>query len=511
MPDNTPVKPNTEAQTVFAGGLGPIRVLAVGVNAYPDRSDFNPLKKCVNNAVQVASTFREVHQLKADPNHIVLMTSETTALPPHRGLIIDQLHKLADSAAEDDRFLFYFSGHGHRIDGLDDHLLVPQDVFSETRPDALISMKEVLGILHRSPAREKIVVLDVCLGGPVFPGHKLHGASGSDKFFGEYLESTNDVVVLSSSAADEASHEKSPHPKLSLFTFHFIQALRGDPCALDGQMLTVPKLYDYVRTLVHRDCESHHLHQAPTFKTSDAGTFVLADFTRPLVAPSAVDWTAHPFNALVFRESFNERTKTILTDWKDRSKTPDQLEYAINNLGGLETYLEDTFGKWRPLFRKRLGFTVSEIDAYGTSFQFPGGALNYRYEAFSRDAGSVHRKLTLDIDWFGDGPRLLSLLSILDFTPHTFELSLGNGLQPMDQIAGLEANGWELEKETNAEVLASKNGITMTVTTTALRFDGFDIKQLLVGADAPNEDQALFAETLTIVAPAKPSAAGNQR
>ncbi len=512
MPDNKPAKLNAETrkQTVFNEGLGDIHVLAVGVNAYPNKSGFNRLTKCVNDAVQVASTFLEVHQLNADPNHVVLTTSETTALLPHRDVIFDQLHELANSAEEDDRLLFYFSGHGHRIAGVNDHFLVPQDVFSEAGPNSLISMKEVLGILEGSPAKQKIIVLDACLSGPVLLGKKLHAASVSDTLFEEYSTSPKDVVVLSSSAADEASYEESPNPKLTLFTFHFIQALRGDPCALDEQMLTVPKLVDYVRTLVHRDCTSYRLLLTPTVKASAIGTFVLADFRRPLVAPSSVDLKAHPFNALVFRESYDERTKAILTDWKDRSKTPDQLEYAINNLGGLENYLGEPFGKWRPLFRKRFGFTVSEIDANGTSFQFPGGALNYRYEAFSKDGGRVHRELTLDIDWFGDGPRLSSLLALLDFTPRTFEVNLGNCFKPMDQIVGLEANGWEIGKESNTEVVANKDGITMTVTADALSFDGFDINQLLAGAGAQNEDLTLLTETLTLVAQANSIAGGNK-
>jgi len=505
MAENKPAKlsPEERKQVALKEGHGDIRVLAVGVNAYPNKSGFHSLKKCVNDAFQIISTFREVHQLNADPNHTVLMTSDTTALLPHRGLIFDQLHELADGAAEDDRLLFYFSGHGHRIDGVDDHFLVPQDVFSEAKPDALVSMKEVLAILDGSSAKQKIIVLDACLSGPLLLGKKLHAASFSDKFFAEYLASTKGVAVLSSSAADEASYEKSPNPKLSLFTYHFIQALRGDPNALDEQVLTVPKLFDYVSTLVKRDCKSYRLQQTPSLKTSATGTFVLADFRRALVAPSSVDLKAYPFNALVFRESYGERTKAILTEWSDRSKTPDQLEYAVNNLGGLKKYLEEPFAKWRPLFRKRFGFTVSEIETDGTSFTFPGGSLSHSYEAENKDGGRIHRELSLDIDWFDDGPRLSLLLSILDFEPHSFELSLGSSLKPMDQIAGLEANGWNIEKEANDQVVASKDGITMTVTQDALSFDGFDIKQLLAGASAKNDDQLLLAETISIVAPAK--------
>jgi hypothetical protein len=505
MAENKPERLSKEEykKVILKESHGDIRVLAVGINAYPNKSGFHELKKCVNDAFQVAATFREVHQLNADPDHIVLMTSETAALLPHRGLIFDQLHELANGATEGDRLLFYFSGHGHRIDGVEDHFLVPQDVFSEAKPDALISMREVLAILEESPAKQKIIVLDACLSGPILLGKKLHAADFSDKFFAEYLASTKGVAVLSSSAADEASYEKSPNPKVSLFTFYFIQALRGDPAALDDKLLTVPTLFDYVSTLVKRDCKSYRLQQTPSLKTSATGTFVLADFRQSLVVASSVNLKAHPFNALVFRDTFGERTKAILTEWSNRSKTASQLEYAINNQGGLEKYLEEPFAEWRPIFRKHFGFTASEIETGGSSFKFPGGWLGYNYEATSKDGGNIHRELNLDIDWFDNGPRLKDLLSILHFEPELLELGLKNSLKPMDQIAGLEANGWNILKEAKNEVVASKDGITMTVTEHALSFDGFDIKDLLEDSSAQNDDQLLLAETISIVAPAK--------
>ncbi|HEX5218869.1 MAG TPA: hypothetical protein VFZ59_04830 [Verrucomicrobiae bacterium] len=92
------------------------------------------------------------------------------------------------------------------------------------------------------------------------------------------MASTKGTTILSSSAADEESYEKSPDPKLSLFTFHLIQALRGAPEALDEQLLTVPKLYDYVSTRVRRDSKSYRRKQTPSFSTSATGIFVLGDF-----------------------------------------------------------------------------------------------------------------------------------------------------------------------------------------------------------------------------------------
>jgi hypothetical protein len=511
MPGSNPAKLTSAARQELATreGHGKIRVLAVGVSEYLKKSGFSSLKQCTNDAFQVFTAFREVQQLNGHDAHAVLMTSETKERLPSRGSVMDQIHELASGAQSDDRLLFYFSGHGHRIEGIDDHFLVPQDAYSESESDAHLSMKKILEVLSASEAKQKIIVLDACLSGPTLLGKKFLAASYSEKFFASYLATTKGIAVLSSSAADESSYTQSDNPKLSLFTFYFIKALRGDPDALDEQLLTLPRLFDYVSTNVRRKCRDYRIQQTPSLETSINGTLVLADFRRPLVVPSSVDLTAHPLNGLLFRETRGEQTKCILTEWSDRSKTKEQLQWAANTSDAMEAYLKDDFGSWRPLLRRRFGFAPSAIETDGGTIRFPGGDLSYRYEADSKDRGSIHRELSLDIDWFGDRARLTSLLGVFNFEPDTFELQLSMRLKPMDQITGLEANGWDIRQESNDEVVAFKDGITMKVTAGALAFDGFDIEQLLAGGGDLTDDQILLAETIATLAPPKRLTSGN--
>jgi Caspase domain len=137
MPDSTPAKPDAEKrkQLMVLDGLGKIRVFSVGVSDYGNKSGFSSLKQCTNDAFIVITAFRDVKQLNAHEDHQVPMTSETKDPLPSRGTIIHQLRELAVSCEPDDRLLFFFSGHGHRIDGIDDHFLVPQDVFSADHAD----------------------------------------------------------------------------------------------------------------------------------------------------------------------------------------------------------------------------------------------------------------------------------------------------------------------------------------------------------------------------------------
>ncbi len=480
---------------------GAIRVLAVGVNTYPTNSAFGSLQNGADDAFQMAATFREVQQLNADPKHIALMTSATIALPPHRGLIFKKLHELTADAAPDERLLFYFSGHGHRIEGVDDHFLVPQDAGSETKVDTLVSLKEVFAILKASPAKQKILVLDICLSGPGRLGEGLPAASPADEFFASHRALTKGLTILAANVADAISYAKSPNPKLSLFTYHLINGLRGHPDALDEQLLTLAKLFAFVSTEVKQVCNSYRIQQVPSPDSSATGIIVLGDFRPTLTASASVNLKGHPFKALVFHESKNVRTKEILTQWTDRFKTKDQLEYAVNNKGGLEKYLEESFAEWRPTFRRSFGFTASQIDTSGTSFTFPGGSLNHCYHAASKDSGRIHRELSLDPAWFDDGCRLELLLSKLNFAPDSFELTLTGTLKPMDQIAGLEAHKWVIHHETSDRVEGGKGGVTMTINKDSLIFEGFNIKDLLTGASGPNQERQLLEETIGMVAP----------
>ena len=69
------------------------------------------------------------------------------------------------------------------------------------------------------------------------------------------------------------------------------------------------------------------------------------------------------------------------------------------------------------------------------------------------------------------------------------------------------------EMEAMNEVVASRDGITMTITADALKFEGLDLDQLLGDANQQNDEQKLLAETLMIVAPAKrpPAIQGPQK
>ena len=485
-----------------ARAFGVAHVLSVGVNSYLHKSGFHPLKKCSDDAIQFATVFKDIKQLGGDPAHIKTITSLSTSFPPSRGNVMNAIHELSEEAADTDRIFFFFSGHGHRLGGEDSPFLVPQDAYASDDRAALISLEDVLSIVRQSKAKQSIVMLDACMSGPTLLGKKLRAASFSAKFLTDYLDKTKGVVVMTACAENEASHEKSPNPKLSLFTHYLTQGLSGATEALDGQFLTLPSLFDYVSTSVQRDCRSFRLHQTPAIsKESTTGTIILGDFSRAISTPESVDLSDHPLKNLRFRDSYKEYTKAVLTEWRNRSKPIEQLEYAANNGDAMANYVKSVFKEKRSALRTTFGFSVSDIGCEGAAVSFPGGSLEYHFDLQSKDSGVMCRTLELDLDWFEDPAKLQSLFNVLSFRPTEMELPLNFEMKPLEQIAGLEANGWAVESEDDDEVVCVKSGITVRITMDALLFSGFDIKSLLGTDEDDRETKKLFSGAIALLAP----------
>jgi len=153
------------------GAHGQVHVLCVGASNYASGSGFATLKVCAEDARRVAQTFREVKELNADTSQVRLIVSGDGGLQaPTGGHIYSALHHLATSATKADRILFFFSGHGSRV--ADELYLIPEDGNSD-HTKFLISFTEVLDILGKSDAKQKLIVLDSCFSGPTVTNYKV--------------------------------------------------------------------------------------------------------------------------------------------------------------------------------------------------------------------------------------------------------------------------------------------------------------------------------------------------
>ncbi len=252
---------------------------------------------------------------------------------PSAGTIDSELEGLAEGASAGDRILFFFSGHGVRIG--DEFYIVPQDGRSD-KTKYLISFSNVLEILNKSDAKQKVIVLDACHSGPTVTTLKGPLAEASDKFLAEYLVKTKGIAIVSSSTEDQASTTISPDPKVSLFTYFLLKALRGEPQAMDGKLLTLDSLYQYVSLNVIKTSKSYGKTQQPTKKHSESGVMVLGDFNRPSLHAAAEE-VANPLPEVALQKNasnphFVPYAATEAKEGNARFRNPDQALGQFWNL-----------------------------------------------------------------------------------------------------------------------------------------------------------------------------------
>jgi hypothetical protein len=251
---------------------GKLSLLTIGIDDYSNTA-FGSLKTCTNDAVAIRDIFSTTPELNADPKRFIEITTGGQRLPS-RGEIISAIKEVAERAEKHDRVLVFFSGHGHRIGNKS--YLVPKDVFSEDDPTAFIDVDQVLGILCKSLAKQKFLIIDACFCGPVLSEKSLKIKIKQP--FIDYVDFVEGVVMISSSTSEQTSTTRSPDGKLSLFTYYLAEALKGNEEALDDLLLTDDSLYKYVSMKVMERSKSYQRLQAPSRYKKETGLLLIGNF-----------------------------------------------------------------------------------------------------------------------------------------------------------------------------------------------------------------------------------------
>jgi len=185
-----------------------------------------------------------------------------------------------NSYGKGDTVIFFFSGHGVRIDGID--YLVPLR-FGEVQPDHLVSLPYIYERLRKSGAENVVVMTDACRN---VPGERaLSKGVGDD--FGKGGSSLDKVpaedqsyVFLRSCKEGEKSFEEDG--KGGYFAQAIVEGLHGK--AIDGGagVITVKDLNTYVRTWVISHAKAANKTQTPQYerKGADPDAIILRDIAR---------------------------------------------------------------------------------------------------------------------------------------------------------------------------------------------------------------------------------------
>jgi len=136
-----------------AGPAHADRAVVVGVNEYPKLAQGSNLEGCVNDAKGIEAT------LKAQGFEVVSLTNEQAS----KTGIMAALEDMKTRSRPDERFVFYFAGHGTvATDGAS--TLLPGDA-SEKDERSDIGRDELYQAILAIPARSRTALLDACFSG----------------------------------------------------------------------------------------------------------------------------------------------------------------------------------------------------------------------------------------------------------------------------------------------------------------------------------------------------------
>ncbi len=127
--------------------------LIVGVNEYPKLNAGSNLEGCVNDVHSIETL------LKAQGFEVTSLLNENAT----KRTIFDTLAALKKTSRKNERFVFYFAGHG-TIASSGASTLLPYDA-SEKNETADIGRDELYRALLAVPAQSRTVFLDSCFSG----------------------------------------------------------------------------------------------------------------------------------------------------------------------------------------------------------------------------------------------------------------------------------------------------------------------------------------------------------
>lgn len=489
------IKKLTKSDLVAMDARGKTILFAVGIDNYDSSVGFPALKTCSNDAVRVKDAFSEIYQLNADSERLQVITSKSE-ITPSRGIIIKNLQGIANQATENDVLVFYFSGHGHRIESNEELFLVPEDAYDSEDPDSLIGLNRIIGILNSSAAKYRLIILDACLSGPIV-GKKLVPHTVSRKFINEYVKNTRGITILSSSSFDQVSYTQSPDTRCSLFTYYLIRALRGEPDALKDEFLTLSSLNDYLSTEVPKRAKSYGRNQIPSIDSKSSGVLVLGDFSRSLLPEGSLDFSGQPIESVEFSSESRMKVKEVLTNIQKWTYSQEYLAEKVN--GKLGEDEKERFGQIVAKLHNDAGFSEDSIGADDRTIFFPDGYFYVEYLAQDQRSGVFRQSVVFERPWFDSPHNIPTILNCFGMYTDKLSLHLEQPIEPSLALPGLKAKGWKIVSMLDTQIVAKIGDYTISMEPDTVHLSGFVAKELFSTPDP--EQVSLLSGVLLLLQP----------
>ncbi|WP_420640883.1 caspase family protein [Candidatus Leptofilum sp.] len=250
----------------------------------------------------VAKDVQAVHDVLVHPERCAYKPDNVKLLKGAESTkteILDALYWLQDKVKEDAEAtaVLYYSGHGMVDKATDQYYLIPYNIrsMSRVRADA-IKAEELTAEISTIKAKRMLAILDCChAAGMDVKDIELDAPEVDAAPFPLDLPETKDIpdldiepggkavsdlldgqgrAVLNSSTGAQSSYIRTDG-KMSLFTYHLIEALTGHaPHAEDAAVVYVTDVMSWVTHKVKQSAKEQNRDQTPVMRTS--GVFPVA-------------------------------------------------------------------------------------------------------------------------------------------------------------------------------------------------------------------------------------------
>ncbi|MFQ4165299.1 caspase family protein [Scytonema millei VB511283_2] len=304
----------------------------IGINDYRER----PLKTAVNDVKKIASILQEdygyeVKEILDKDANLARLQNLLSELKQQ------QFPGTTTKIQSDDRFLFYFAGHGKANNAPEGEMrpegfLIPQDAnLLDTDNQKFLSMKDLHDALENLPCRHVLVILDCCFSGSFKwaskrPWYQKSSYKMYHELYQRFLNSFAQQVITSTAHNEEAAdvislgnRGEDKNQKIgshSPFAYRLIEGLTidNDRAKADSSksgVLLARELHTYILERMHIP---KHQQTPGLFEMNkhDKGEylFVIKGFT-PQKLPDAIELNEHtnPYKGLRSFEVKKEDTK----------------------------------------------------------------------------------------------------------------------------------------------------------------------------------------------------------
>ncbi|NEQ70320.1 MAG: hypothetical protein F6K21_33480, partial [Symploca sp. SIO2D2] len=231
-------------------------LIGVGESAYPQWS----LSVTVKDTLALKSLLTDPNLCGYvdDEQHLRLLNDAIAT----KESILSNLNWLQQQTAADSEatVFVYYSGHGWLDNATGRYYLIPHDVEPFDIPNSALPADTFTEALRQIPAQRLLVIIDSCHAAGMAtaknaPVETLHATSlrlpnnflptALPKELIDKLKQGTGRAVFTSSTGEQQSWIR-PDGKMSIYTFHFLEALQGAANQPGDQVVTVSNLMNYV-------------------------------------------------------------------------------------------------------------------------------------------------------------------------------------------------------------------------------------------------------------------------